>query len=146
MSKLPYLSELTAAENVARARKHYNLDNQLLASKAGVTLSMLNHAIKYGFRAASGADTEEAQIARRSIGTLFSRGIPNKPYNRKIVDLFMMMGCEKCQYRSRSYRGCLKFSLEKHEINKGAFIHTNDHGAYALSENKFCPYANGSDQ
>ena len=146
MSKLPYLSELTAEENVARARKHFGLDNYLLAAKVGITGPVLRHAVEHGFQTAGGQDTEHSIAAKKAIGTLFTNGIPAKAYERREMDLFSLMGCERCLFRSGSHKGCLKFSLERHEINKGAFIHTNDHGAFALSEKKLCPYANGANQ
>jgi len=146
MSKLLYLPELTAAENVARARKHYGLDNHLLASKVGITAPVMRHYIEHGFRTAGGQDTEHSTAAKKAIGLLFANGIPAKAYKRKSVDLFAMMGCDTCQFRSRSSPGCMKFSLDKHEINKGHFITTNSEGAFALSEKKFCPYANGANQ
>jgi hypothetical protein len=146
MSQLHYLPELTAAENVARARKHFGLDNHLLAAKCGVTGPVLSGAVEYGFKTAGGHETENTIATKKAIGTLFTNGIPKKAYERETIDLFSLMGCADCQFRSRSHRGCLKFSLEKHEINKGAFIHTSNHGAFALSKDKPCPYANGANQ
>jgi len=58
--------------------------------------------------------------------------------------LFEHMGCDTCPYRMKSQQGCYKFGLTKHEINKGAFICTQNHGAYELSKEKPCPHATRS--
>jgi len=59
----------------------------------------------------------------------------------KKKDLFTIFGCRKCPYRMRAEDGCMKFSLTKADINRGIFVTTLNHGAFAFSETKPCPYA-----
>jgi|GEM_PF-6894838 len=146
MSKIPYLQELTAAENIARARRHFKLDNHLLAQKVSITSAVLRHYVEHGFRTVSGQDTEHSIAAKKAIGTLFTKGIPTKAYKRRTIDLFSLMGCERCEFRFRAQKGCMKFSLTRDDINKGPFINTINHGSLTLDENKLCPYANGGNQ
>ncbi len=51
------------------------------------------------------------------------------------------MGCVRCEYRMKGSAGCFKFGFTKEEINKKPWIVTLDGGAYTMSADQKCPYA-----
>lgn len=57
-------------------------------------------------------------------------------------DLYKEMGCQKCEFKMRSQKGCIKFGFTREEINAGVTLHLSDGAYVSLSDGGLCPYAN----
>jgi len=142
MSKIPYQPELSPAKNMFKLKEHLGLSTVQLAKQIGhVNPQVLNNTVKQNFKTANGNETERTLSIKTSLSTFFSNGIPENISPKTKEDLFALMGCASCDSRTKTHKGCYKFCLTKEDINKGPFINTHNHGAFTLSEHRFCPYA-----
>ena len=140
MSTIPYMRNMTLTRNIKRVREHLGITNADIAARADIAPGSMNLIISNHFRTNGGKESDMTRTVFAPIQSFFSTPVQkDKPSKR--VDLFALMKCARCEFRSRAEDGCVKFSLTKADINSGVFITTLHHGAYALSRDKLCPYA-----
>lgn len=141
MSKISYRTDLTIAQNIAKVREHTGLTNESLGRQIGISGSVFGMYASCGFKTNAGNESSITKKVKAHVETFFIDGIPDLVFTSKKENLFELFGCAACEFRSKSQKGCMKFSLTKNEINGGYFINTIDHGSFALSRSKPCPYA-----
>lgn len=140
MSKIPYLPELTPSRNMERLRAHLGITNVALAEQNGLSPAVVRHAIERNFKTAAGNENKNTRAIKQIFSSYFTDGIPGFT-DRTKADIYELMGCTKCEFRTKTHAGCIKFCLTKQDINNGPFITTLKHGSFTLSENHFCPHA-----
>ena len=144
-ARIPYDEELSLAANMKRLRRKHGITHSQIAKQADMRQELLTTYIRFGLKTPAGHPSKTSERVRREVQKFFTTPIPKDPlteifsHNKK--DLYTMFGCKQCRYRMRSQPGCVKFSLTKEDINRGAWVNTLKNGAYFLDAKKPCPYA-----
>ena len=141
MSKIPYREDKSISQNIARIREHTGKSNQDLGKQIGVDGAVFGTYASRGFKTTAGNETPVTKKVRDHVASFFANGIPTVSLKQNKVDLFKIMNCASCEFRSRSHQGCVKFSISREEINNGFFITMLDGAGFSLSEKSPCHYA-----
>jgi transcriptional regulator with XRE-family HTH domain len=138
-----YEKRLTVPQNVKRFCDINGTKLEELAAQVGMSRATAMQWMSGKFRTPTGVQSKPASRLKKVLDKLFVGGIPDL-YKGNTDDLFKIFGCEKCRYRMRSEKGCIKFSLTRKEINTGFYIHRSDGRGYELSASTPCGFAGGA--
>ena len=110
MSKIPYLKNKSPLDNLERVKKHLGITSLELSKHFDVMITadtIIKITSQY-FLTTHGSVTPRTESVKNTLSTFFTNGIPEFVDPPQKDDLFTLFGCERCEYRTKSYKGCYK--------------------------------------